>query len=246
MQADFDCKRTCRQHGDGICRFQEIFTRLGPVIVTSHVARVDTKIIDLDALAAACQRLGLEFKRGQQSYRWYGSYVGDTPMPPGMTEADLGKCVHAIAVPGFDHVNRENNCYINPKTGQWQNAPYEVGLILNADGSYSFAWDFYCEGFGMQAHVGENCGKLLAEYSMAVAEKAAQERGWLCERTGEVLVVYHPQGGSMTVKNGVAEAHGFAGNGCHDALQQLGLSLIDDVVKPEAAQVVVMARVATR
>jgi hypothetical protein len=243
---NFDCQRTCREHGDGLCRFQFIFDRLGPVQVDSHVAKIDTKILDLDALSMACQRLGLEFKSGQTRYRWWGSSAGDYPVPNGLTVDDLGKCVHAISVPGFDHVNRDKGGQYLDKNGAWQQAPYEVGLIQNADGSFTFVWDFFEGGYGMQEKVGENCGKLLAEYSMCVAEKAAQERGWQYQRVADGLEIFHPHGGSMTVKNGIAEAHGFAGNGCHDALQQLGLSLIDDVVKPEAAMTVAKVQVARR
>jgi hypothetical protein len=222
-----------------------VLDKLGPVKASSHVAKISVEVRDLEALAMACSRLGLEFRRDQKSYRWYGQYVGDTPMPPGMTEADLGKCSHAIAVPGFDHADRNGLIY-DKINGSWSNAPYEIGLVANEDGSYYFAWDFYCEGYGMQEKVGENCGKLLAEYSMCVAEKAAQERGWQYQRVADGLEIFHPHGGSMTVKNGIAEAHGFAGNGCHDALQQLGLSLIDDVVKPEAAMTVAKVQVARR
>jgi hypothetical protein len=39
----------------------------------SHIAEVNLLVHDLNALHRACQRLGLELVRQQQTYRCYGS-----------------------------------------------------------------------------------------------------------------------------------------------------------------------------
>ena len=47
----------------------------------SHISRISLKITDLDALAKAAERCGLELVRGKTTYRWY--------------EGD-GQCEHAL------------------------------------------------------------------------------------------------------------------------------------------------------
>lgn len=52
----------------------------------SHISTVKTQINDLDALAEACQELGLELKRDQKTHRYYAG--------------NQNKCDHAIVLPG--------------------------------------------------------------------------------------------------------------------------------------------------
>ena len=54
----------------------------------SHIAKIDIEIKDLVALNEACKNLGLTFKQGQRQYKWFGEFVGDSPMPEGMTKED--------------------------------------------------------------------------------------------------------------------------------------------------------------
>lgn len=124
----------------------------------SHVATVKVTIQDLDALRAACKAAGLEFREGQKTYRWWGTSVGDYPLPEGMTVADLGKCDHAIGIPGND-------------------TSYEIGVVRRGT-SYILAWDFYAGGKGLEKVAGKNCGRLVQAYSMQVASKAALKSGY--------------------------------------------------------------------
>src|SRR4051812_32472193 len=114
----------------------------------SHVATVDVEIKDLDALDAACKKLGLELVRGQTTFRWYGQHVGDYPLPAGFTGADLGTCEHAVRVPGRADA-------------------YEIGVVRRRDGrsGWSLMWDFYAGGYGLMERVGENCQSLRREYA---------------------------------------------------------------------------------
>jgi len=117
----------------------------------SHVAIVDIEIKDLEALSRACETLGLKFNQGQKTYKWYGRSVGDYPLPAGFNVSDLGKCDHAISVPG----NRQ---------------AYEVGICKNPNGKgYLPLWDFYAGGFGLQKLVGKDCETLTHEYAKEVA-----------------------------------------------------------------------------
>jgi hypothetical protein len=43
----------------------------------SHIATVEVQIKDLDCLAKAAERCGLEFKKDQKNFRWYGRWMND-------------------------------------------------------------------------------------------------------------------------------------------------------------------------
>ena len=66
----------------------------------SHVVATEVELHNVAAIKAACEELGLEFKEGQKTYEWWGFAVGDYPLPTGFTKEDLGKCEHAIGIPG--------------------------------------------------------------------------------------------------------------------------------------------------
>ena len=65
----------------------------------SHISKIELEITDPETLKLACERLGLNFIENQTIYKWYGTWVGDTPLPEGISIDDLGKCHHAIRVP---------------------------------------------------------------------------------------------------------------------------------------------------
>lgn len=211
----FDCDRTCPQfereeNGLFMCRFRPLLDNIGPTKVHSHVAKLDLNVTDLDQLEAAVKRLGLVLKRGQKTYRWWGYSVGDYKLPEGYTKDMLGKCDHAISVPGDSRA-------------------YEIGVIARKDGSgYDLLWDFYAGGYGMAEKVGgNNCEKLVEEYLYAATEINAQNLGWQYERQGDgSLLVYHPQGGTLTLnRQGEVETQGFKGGACHQAREALGLQV---------------------
>jgi hypothetical protein len=68
--------------------------------------------------------------------------------------------------------------------------------------------------------------KLRAAYAFAAAEQRAQELGWQTERTDAGLLIYHPQGGTLTVdQTGTVATTGFTGHACHEARETLGISV---------------------
>jgi hypothetical protein len=140
--------------------------------ITSHVATIKLEVRDLDSLEAACKTLGVELRRGQNTYRWYGLSVGDTPLPEGLTEQDLGKCDHAIALPN------------NSKA-------YEIG-VLQRDDHYVLLCDFWSGGYGMEAAVGPQANWLCDEYSAEYATRIYQQDGFFVTRTrneqGEIIL----------------------------------------------------------
>lgn len=124
----------------------------------SHVAKITVEIKDLDALKAACARLGFEWRDGQRNYAWWGQSVGDYPLPQGFTADDLGKCDHAIHVPG---------------------AAYEVGVVARRDGrpGFELLWDFFPTG-GLEEKLGLNGNKLVQAYGVEAAKRAARRQGY--------------------------------------------------------------------
>jgi hypothetical protein len=124
----------------------------------SHIAERQAELKSLDAIERAANRLGGVLVRDQKTYRWFGKWVGDTPMPAGMSKADLGRCTHAIRFPG--------------------KASYEVGLREQADGSFSLAWDWWHSG-GLLPIMGDtSAGKFVQAYGIEAAKREAVRRGY--------------------------------------------------------------------
>ena len=126
----------------------------------SHIAKIELEITDIETLKLACERLGLQFKENQQTYKWYGSWIGDTALPEGITVADLGKCNHAIRVPG---------------------AQYEIGIVKR-DQKYVLLWDYWDRG-GLLEKLGKNAGRLKQAYAIERVRKEARLKGHrICEQ----------------------------------------------------------------
>lgn len=128
----------------------------------SHVAECKAELKSLDAIDAAARRLGGQLVRGQRTYKWFGHWVGDTPMPKGMTQADLGKCDHAIKFP---------------------HASYEVGVRAQADGTFTLAWDWWSAGRLLPIMGDTGAGKFVQAYGIEAAKRAALRRGYSTRET---------------------------------------------------------------
>lgn len=130
----------------------------------SHVVRIETQFLDLEALKDACEKLGLEFRENQKHYRWYERYMGDYPLPQGFSAKDLGQCEHAIGIKG-NHTS------------------YEVGVARarTETGSpapgYTLLFDFWAGGGGLVDKVGQGGHKLIQQYSVEVARRHLRARG---------------------------------------------------------------------
>jgi len=147
----------------------------------SHAVEITTVVKDLDSLERACSALGWKLIRDQKTYRWFGSWVDDSPVPEEMftpqrlaeiramsreqrkavmTEA-MGRCDHAISVPGAD---------------------YEVGVVKKSDGSYRLRWDYF-DGKLLKAMGGQHGGTLTQRYNMEVARREALKKGYRIAET---------------------------------------------------------------
>lgn len=65
----------------------------------SHISKIELAVKDLSILGQACQKLGLDFIKGQRTFRWYENEA---------------RCDHAIKIPGANYeigvINR-SGCY---------------------------------------------------------------------------------------------------------------------------------------
>ena len=174
----------------------------------SHVVSIKIEVRDLEALRRAAESLGLEFRNGQRSHRWYGRWVGDHPLPEGITTDQLGKCDHALAVAGNSNA-------------------YEIGIVGQQDGSYRLLYDFWQGGYGLQEKVGKDCSKLIEAYAVEKTKIECERLGWLREQQPDgSLLVYHPDGGTITVsRSGEIEAIQFQGTACSLATAPLAGAL---------------------
>jgi hypothetical protein len=128
----------------------------------SHVCEIDLHITDLAALSRAAIALGMDLKVGQSTYRWYGRHVGDYPLPAGFKASELGKCEHALTIPGNGHA-------------------YEVGIVRRKDRKpgYTLLWDFYAGGYGLQAKIGEDAVHLRDRYAAEVSAAEMRKKGFM-------------------------------------------------------------------
>jgi hypothetical protein len=128
----------------------------------SHIVTIDLQIKDLDALAKAAEDNGMELVRGQETFKWYGKWVGDYPLPEGFTREDLGKCQHAIRVKGA-----------GPQT-------YEIGVAPRRDGKPGWVclYDFWAGGHGLEAKAGAGLKNILQRYTAHVTRRELVRQGF--------------------------------------------------------------------
>lgn len=133
----------------------------------SHVVKIELVIQSLSALKAACARLGLHFMQDQKTYAWWGTSMGDFPMPEGFTETDLGRCEHAISQTG--------NASFNNHGG----SNYEIGVVRRRDGKpgYVLLWDFIDHNLTEKVG-GQTADKLRQAYALEAAKIQARQSGF--------------------------------------------------------------------
>ena len=119
----------------------------------SHVAKIELEIQSLEDLKLACKRLGFTFIENQNTYQWYGRWVGDSPMPEGINIEDLGKCDHAIKVP---------------------ECAYEIGVVKRGS-KYILLWDSWHTG-GLEQKIGKNAGILKQSYTIERIRREAKRK----------------------------------------------------------------------
>lgn len=135
----------------------------------SHIETVNVTIMDLDALEVAAQSLGAELVRGKRTYNWFGTSVGDYPLPAGFQKEDLGKCDHVVRVPGVN---------------------YEIGVVpaRNPDGTpakgHTLLYDFWGsggkhDGQRLKEKFSNGLTKLVDAYSLEALKAKAKAKGFL-------------------------------------------------------------------
>jgi hypothetical protein len=115
----------------------------------SHISRIELKVKDLKALETACLEMGYEFIEGQQTYKWFGKWVGDSELPAGVDVSELGTCDNAIRVPG---------------------ASYEIGVKKMAEGHCEMLFDYWSSG-GLAGKV----EPLLQPYAIAATKRLVKK-----------------------------------------------------------------------
>jgi len=130
----------------------------------SHIRDITLQIKRINAIKFACNKLGYELCEGQETYRWYGRFMNDWPLPENVKVEDIGKCHHAIKVPG---------------------ATYEIGVIKTEKG-FKLQYDFWSSG-ELDKVCGKNLSKLTNEIGMMEVEKAAMFKNYTTTRSKEIV-----------------------------------------------------------
>lgn len=121
----------------------------------SHVTTIDpTEKYDLPSLKQMCKSEGWEFIEGKKTFAWFGRHVGDYPLPESFNISDMGKCDHAIHIPG---------------------CKYEVGVVKKGN-QHMLLYDFYAPG-GLKVALGNGAGLLKQAYGIAKAQVACRQKG---------------------------------------------------------------------
>lgn len=141
------------------------------------------EIKDLPALIKAGEECGLEFVRGKTKYKWYGTHVGDYPLPFGFTKDDLGKCEHVLRVKGNGSAYEIG--ITRYKQGTKKTVTLANGKTVEKDvsGHYALLWDFYAGGYGLVEKVGgQNASKLKQAYQGQIFKKKMALQGMSVNR----------------------------------------------------------------
>ena len=124
----------------------------------SHMEIIDLHVLDLNALATTCQKLGLVVEQDRSDWRWFGSWMNDyhaqeAAYRHGIKPDEYGKCAdHVITLPGDDQA-------------------FEIGVVRCRDGrpGWMLCYDNWSGGRGMTAKIGENAAKLKQYYAVVAA-----------------------------------------------------------------------------
>ena len=156
---------------------------------------------DLPTLKAACESLGYKWLEGQKQYKWFGRFVGDYPLPEGITADELGKCDHAVKIPG---------------------AKYEVGIVKKGD-KWIILYDFWQEG-KLEPILGRDAQPISKAYGLEKAKRAAKAAGMMykekLKKNGDTVLEFFKPGNSQKVnatfsgKEVEIEAVGYKGKAC--------------------------------
>lgn len=131
----------------------------------------------------------------------------------------------AIALGGTCLGQGQHQLFSSTETGVGIQLPgWRFPLVARADGTLAF--DDFNGSWGNRADL----DKLKQRYAIECARLAAESQGWMCQETGGELLIFHPDGGTLTVTaDGKIDANQFEGESC-----SLATHLIANAVgKPE-------------
>jgi hypothetical protein len=127
----------------------------------------------LNAFAAAIKALGGEYLPNETTIRWYGQFLNDWRTSNGI---DPRAAVNRIDAKRFGTSDAG--------IARFPGSNYDLGLLKNADGSYTPYFDSYGTGHRLaEALGGMDCKKLKMEYSAAVSTRMLARQGWRVNRT---------------------------------------------------------------
>lgn len=120
----------------------------------SHVDAYQCEFTNLAVLDSAVSHLGGRMRQSEK-YKWFGSHVGDHPLPKGYTVADMGKCKYAIKFDGIQ---------------------YEIGVVPSK--TKPGTWDLIADWWGPGAKLKDRVAQIKVEYAAQAALLWAAAKGY--------------------------------------------------------------------
>lgn len=136
-----------------------------------HVVTLDIELKDLDAMEAACTRIGATLKKNCHKHHWYGRWVDDSPVPRNLleTEEDYQKM---LALPRHQRQQEMLNILRHPEhVITIPGHTYEVG-IYKVGNRLEMAFDEFHGKWGNTSG-----GELAQAYAIEASKNQARRQG---------------------------------------------------------------------
>lgn len=149
-----------------------------------HVVTVDVEIRDLDALAAACKRLGWSFNLGEDGFKTITTWVDDSPVPRHVfaTQEEYDRIIN---------MTREERCeamkFLHHPAAYFHfpGRLYDCGVIRKSDGTYAVTIDWFGDSAAQEAASTDIPEQIAQAYAVELEKLKAQALGYMVEEHAE-------------------------------------------------------------
>lgn len=142
-----------------------------------HVAEVEVEFDSLEALKNACTVLGWTFNTSPPTFRWFGAWVDDSPLPRKIfdTQEDYEKVLNMTRTERQKFMTDYMDTYQHTITVPGAN--YNIGVFPAKNNKYRLVWDSWHQGGLNDQTIGKNASFLTQQYAILRAHEEAKKLG---------------------------------------------------------------------